>query len=66
MNHGMVELLYKDLGCVDYLAALELQGKLVELRQQQLVSDTLLFVEHPHVYTLVVRVKRLKQFSPLI
>jgi hypothetical protein len=29
----MAKLLYKDLGCMDYLAALELQEKLLELKQ---------------------------------
>lgn len=48
----MSELLYKDLGRLDYLAALEFQEKLVALKQQQLFPDVLLFVEHPHVYTL--------------
>ncbi len=48
----MAELLYKDLGWMEYKAAVALQEKLIELRQQQLVGDTLLFVEHPHVYTL--------------
>jgi len=45
-------LLYEDLGHIEYQAAIALQEKLVVLRQQELVSDTLLFVEHPHVYTL--------------
>jgi lipoate-protein ligase B len=35
-----------------YLAALEFQEKLVELKQQEPSPDVLLFVEHPHVYTL--------------
>ena len=48
----MAKLLYQDLGRVEYQAAVALQEKLVVLRQQQLVGDTLLFVEHPHVYTL--------------
>jgi lipoate-protein ligase B len=48
----MAKLFYRDLGRMDYLAALEFQEKLVEHRQQQLVGDTLLFVEHPHVYTI--------------
>ena len=48
----MAELLYKDLGRMEYQAAVALQEKLVELRQQQVVGDTLLFVEHPHVYTI--------------
>ena len=48
----MTTLLYEDLGHIEYQAAIALQEKLVVLRQQELVSDTLLFVEHPHVYTL--------------
>jgi lipoate-protein ligase B len=48
----MAKLLYQDLGRVEYQAAVALQEKLVVLSQQQLVGDTLLFVEHPHVYTL--------------
>jgi len=48
----MADLLYKDLGCMDYLAALALQENLVALKQRDSLPDTLLFVEHPHVYTL--------------
>ena len=48
----MAKLLYQDLGHIEYEAAVVLQERLVVLRQQQLVGDTLLFVEHPHVYTL--------------
>jgi len=48
----MAKLLFKDFGHMEYEAAVALQEKLVVLRQQQLVGDTLLFVEHPHVYTL--------------
>ena len=48
----MAKLLYKDLGCMDYLAALELQEKLLELKQGEPSPDLLLFVEHPHVYTI--------------
>jgi len=48
----MAELLYKDLGQIDYLRALALQERLVELRQRESSPDILLFVEHPHVYTL--------------
>jgi lipoate-protein ligase B len=42
----------KDLGVFEYLAALALQEKLVDLRRRQGMGDTLLFLEHPHVYTL--------------
>jgi lipoate-protein ligase B len=45
-------LLFKDLGRMDYLAALALQEKLVERKQRESSPDILLFVEHPHVYTL--------------
>ncbi len=48
----MDALLYKDLGSMNYLAALALQEKLVELKQRESAADMLLFVEHPHVYTL--------------
>jgi lipoyl(octanoyl) transferase len=48
----MAELLYKYLGRLDYLTALALQERLVELKQREPWPDILLFVEHPHVYTL--------------
>ena len=35
-----------------YLAALELQERLVESKQREFCADMLLFVEHPHIYTL--------------
>ena len=37
---------------MDYLAALGLQEQLVALKQRETSPDILLFVEHPHVYTL--------------
>jgi lipoate-protein ligase B len=48
----MTKLIYEDLGCLDYQAALETQGQLVARKQKALDADILLFVEHPHVYTL--------------
>ena len=45
-------LYYNDLGRMDYLAALELQEQLVQRKQIEPSPDILLFVEHPHVYTL--------------
>lgn len=48
----MAKLLYKILGQLDYLAALAVQERLVELKQREPSADILLFVEHPHVYTL--------------
>jgi lipoate-protein ligase B len=46
------ELLYQDLGSTDYLTALALQEQFVVAKQQNSSPDMLLFVEHPHVYTL--------------
>ena len=45
-------LLYQDLGPMEYLAALEIQEQLVQGKQRESRADVLLFVEHPHVYTL--------------
>jgi len=42
----------RDLGVLEYGAALELQRELVEQRRQGLIPDLLLIVEHPHVITL--------------
>jgi lipoyl(octanoyl) transferase len=43
------------LGLVAYAEALALQRELVEQRRAGRVSDLLLLVEHPHVFTLGVR-----------
>lgn len=48
----MSTLLYKDLGRMDYLAALAVQERLLALKQRQRHPDIVLFVEHPHVVTL--------------
>jgi lipoyl(octanoyl) transferase len=40
------------LGTVDYAAALALQDALVAARRNDLIGDTLLLLEHPHVFTL--------------
>jgi len=40
------------LGTVDYAAALALQDALVAARREDLIGDTLLLLEHPHVFTL--------------
>src|SRR5438067_2857289 len=42
----------RQLGRIDYGAALELQQQLVAERKQGLASDHLLLLEHPHVITL--------------
>ncbi|MGE5306437.1 MAG: lipoyl(octanoyl) transferase LipB [Alphaproteobacteria bacterium] len=52
LNLPMAELLYKDLGQMDYLAALRFQEQFVASKQRETLPDILLFVEHPHVYTL--------------
>lgn len=41
-----------DLGLRDYGEVWDLQHRLVELRRRDLIPDTVVFVEHPHVITL--------------
>ena len=41
-----------DLGVVDYGAALDLQTAMVAARLDDRINDTLLMMEHPHVFTL--------------
>ncbi len=48
----MSTLLFKNLGQLDYLAAVQLQERLLSLKQQESLADVLLLVEHPQVYTL--------------
>jgi lipoate-protein ligase B len=45
-------LIHKNLGRRDYLSALAVQEELVAKKQRQPSPDVLLFVEHPHVYTI--------------
>lgn len=45
-------LYYKDLRRMSFLAALEVQERLLLRKQRESSADILLFVEHPHVYTL--------------
>ncbi len=42
----------RDLGRIGYGEAFALQRELVQQRKQGLISDQILFVEHPHVITL--------------
>jgi lipoyl(octanoyl) transferase len=42
----------RELGRTDYSTALELQRQLIAERQQGLIPDQLLLLEHPHVITL--------------
>jgi lipoate-protein ligase B len=48
----MATLLFKDLDKMDYLDALSLQERLVEIKQREQFPDVLLLVEHPHVFTI--------------
>jgi lipoate-protein ligase B len=57
-------LLYKDLGRMDYLAALTLQEQLVTRKQRSSSADVLLLVEHPHVFTLGRGGKELNVLAP--
>lgn len=60
----MQTLLVTDLGRMDYLAALSLQERLLELKQRQGSADILLLVEHPHVFTLGRSGKESNVLSP--
>jgi lipoate-protein ligase B len=46
------DLAVEELGCLDYEAALELQRRLHAARVAGDREDTLLLLQHPHVYTL--------------
>ena len=54
----MMKLNVLNLGEMDYQEALDLQFKLLEKRQNDIIDDTLLIVEHPHVITLGRNAKR--------
>ena len=41
-----------DLGLRDYVNVWDLQRKLVELRAKKAIPDTLILVQHPHVFTV--------------
>lgn len=45
-------LLYIDLGLIDYSEAWELQKKIHQKRVEKRIDDVLLLLEHPHTYTL--------------
>ncbi|MCB9730791.1 MAG: lipoyl(octanoyl) transferase LipB [Deltaproteobacteria bacterium] len=47
-----VPLSVRDLGLLDYARALEVQREVVAARRRGEIEDTLLFVEHPPVFTL--------------
>jgi lipoate-protein ligase B len=52
LNHLMSTLFSRNLGLLDYQEALSVQEQLVTAKQREPAADVLLFVEHPHVYTL--------------
>lgn len=64
MLKPMSTLLFKDLGTLEFAAALHLQEWLVGQKQREIAEDILLFVEHPHVYTLGRGGNELNVLSP--
>ncbi|MGB6089300.1 MAG: hypothetical protein WBG26_07385, partial [Candidatus Binataceae bacterium] len=52
MNLEHRNLAVAELGIVDYRPALALQAAMVQARLAGAIGDTLLLLEHPHVYTL--------------
>ncbi len=48
----MRELIYCDLGLIDYKEAWDLQKEIVELRHNKKIQDVLFLLEHPNTYTL--------------
>jgi lipoyl(octanoyl) transferase len=48
----------EQLGRIDYTEALQLQRERVARRKAEAIPDTLLLLEHPHVYTLGRNAKR--------
>lgn len=54
----------KNLGLVDYEEGLKLQQAFLEARTQDLVPDTLFFLEHPHVLTLGRNAKSTNVITP--
>lgn len=56
----MKKLRIIDLGIIDYQASHELQLKLVEERLSDIIPDTFILLEHPHVITLGRRASSLE------
>ncbi len=52
MNESLRILNVANLGLVEYQAALTLQNAMVAARHAGTIGDTLLLLEHPHVFTL--------------
>ena len=51
INHSTSNLT-ADLGIIGFEESLEIQHRLRELREQDLIGDIILFLEHPSVYTV--------------
>lgn len=54
----MEECWFSELGRIEYRTALDLQSNLVALRLESRVPNTLLLLEHPHVFTHGRRLNR--------
>jgi len=52
LNNRLKPLAFLDLGLKDYSQAYDIQKALHTLRREELIPDTLIFVEHPSVFTL--------------
>src|SRR5271167_3211550 len=52
MTQSTRKLSVANLGIVEYQAALALQNAMISARQTGAIGDTLLLLEHPHVFTL--------------
>ncbi|MFP3189867.1 MAG: lipoyl(octanoyl) transferase LipB [Thermoproteota archaeon] len=48
----MEKAFFLDFDIIDYLQALDIQHKLVELRISGNIPDTLMLLQHPHVFTI--------------
>jgi len=63
-----------DLGIMDYLDALDIQNKLVDMRVSSKISDMLVLLEHPPVFTIgrsgeidsVVAPNKVRQNTPVL
>ena len=57
-------MLVRDLGRIDYTAAVQLQDELAERRLNEQIPDTLLLLEHPPVITLGRRASAADIYAP--
>ena len=52
MRQNLSNLVYCDLGLIDYKETWDLQKSLHQFRAENKIGDLLLLLEHPHTYTL--------------